>query len=65
MNHKNTLTTILTLLGFFSLALLLITPLASAENDPAPAGGEVNGGWNVTDSRTYDDCKLYSQATSR
>ncbi len=23
-----------------------------------PAGGQVNGDWNVTDSRGYKDCKI-------
>ena len=46
------------LLGIFSLALLLTAFLASAENDPSPAGGEVNGDWNVTDTRAYEDCTI-------
>ncbi|MCK4613341.1 MAG: hypothetical protein KAU14_00945, partial [Thermoplasmata archaeon] len=56
MNPKTILATTLALLAIAGLALLLTAAPVSAENDPSPTGGEVNGDWNVTDSRTYEDC---------
>ena len=56
MNNINN--RIIILLGAIVLVILLATFLASAENDPAPSGGEVNGDWVVTDARTYEDCTI-------
>ena len=58
MHKKSMFTRTAISLVFFLLLILLVISLTSAENDPAPTGGSVDGDWNVQDTRTYRDCTI-------